>query len=56
MGRIMDQHVNMKFCFKLGKMATETHGMSVLVYGVEAMSKKCVFKWFKRWWKGRCRE
>ena len=38
----MEQHVNMKFCFKLGKTAMETHGMLMQVYGIEAVSKKCV--------------
>ncbi|GBN77398.1 Putative uncharacterized protein FLJ37770 [Araneus ventricosus] len=44
----MEQHVNIKFCFKLGKTATETHEMLVKVYDVDAVSKKCVFEWFKR--------
>jgi hypothetical protein len=37
----------MKFCFKLGKTATETHEMLVRVYG-DAVSQKMVYKWFKR--------
>ncbi|GBN87636.1 hypothetical protein AVEN_57199-1 [Araneus ventricosus] len=41
----MEQRVNIKFCFKLGKTATETHEMLVKV---DAVSKKCVFEWFKR--------
>ncbi|GBN64197.1 hypothetical protein AVEN_11778-1 [Araneus ventricosus] len=40
----MEQRVNIKFCFKLGKKATETHEMLVKV---DAVSKKCVFEWFK---------
>ncbi|GBM79959.1 Putative uncharacterized protein FLJ37770 [Araneus ventricosus] len=44
----MEQSVNIKFCFKLGRTATETHEMLVKVYGVDAVSKKCVFEWFKR--------
>ncbi|GBM57467.1 Putative uncharacterized protein FLJ37770 [Araneus ventricosus] len=43
----MEQRVNIKFCFKLGKTATETHELLVKVYGVEAVRKKCVFEWFK---------
>ncbi|GBM25230.1 Putative uncharacterized protein FLJ37770 [Araneus ventricosus] len=43
----MEQRVNIKFCFKLGKTATETHEMLVKVYGVDAVSKKCIFEWFK---------
>ncbi|GBM60827.1 Putative uncharacterized protein FLJ37770 [Araneus ventricosus] len=49
----MEQRVNIKFCFKLGKTATETHEMSVKVYGVDAVSKKCVFEWFKRFRDGK---
>ncbi|GBO07733.1 Putative uncharacterized protein FLJ37770 [Araneus ventricosus] len=44
----MEQRVNIKLCFKLGKKATETHEMLVKVYGEDAVSKKCVFEWFKR--------
>ncbi|PSN37465.1 hypothetical protein C0J52_26383 [Blattella germanica] len=44
---------NIKFCFKLNKLATEMHGMLVQVYDVEAMSKKCVFEWFKRFRDGK---
>ncbi|GBN04084.1 Putative uncharacterized protein FLJ37770 [Araneus ventricosus] len=49
----MDQRVNIKFCFKLDNTATETHEMLVEVYGVEAVSKKCVFEWFKRFRDGK---
>ncbi|GBM73368.1 Putative uncharacterized protein FLJ37770 [Araneus ventricosus] len=44
----MEQLVNIKFCFKLDKTATETYEMLVKVYGVDTVSKKCVFEWFKR--------
>ena len=43
----MEQRVNVKFCYTLGKTATETHGMLVQVYGTEAVSRKCVYDWFK---------
>ncbi|GBM84251.1 Putative uncharacterized protein FLJ37770 [Araneus ventricosus] len=49
----MEQRVNIKFCFKLGKTATETHEMLVKVYGVDAVSKKCVFEWFKSFRDGK---
>ncbi|GBM03791.1 Putative uncharacterized protein FLJ37770 [Araneus ventricosus] len=49
----MEQRVNIKFCFKLGKTATETHEMLVKVYGVDAVSKKCVSEWFKRFRDGK---
>ncbi|GBM33575.1 hypothetical protein AVEN_197324-1 [Araneus ventricosus] len=46
----MEQRVNIKFCFKLGRTATETHEMLVKV---DAVSKKCVFEWFKRFRVGK---
>ncbi|GBM79489.1 Putative uncharacterized protein FLJ37770 [Araneus ventricosus] len=49
----MEQRVNIKFCLKLGKPAAETHEMLVKVYGVDAVSKKCVFEWFKRFRDGK---
>ncbi|KAJ4444990.1 hypothetical protein ANN_06789 [Periplaneta americana] len=49
----MEQRVNIKFCYKLGKTATETHGMLVQVYGREVVSRKCVYEWFKRFREGK---
>lgn len=49
----MEQRINIKFCFKLGKTATETHDMLVKVYGQEAVSKKCVYEWFQRFTDGK---
>ncbi|GBM63584.1 Putative uncharacterized protein FLJ37770 [Araneus ventricosus] len=49
----MEKRVNIKFCFNLGQTAMETHEMLVKVYGVEAVSKKCVFEWFKRFRDGK---
>ncbi|GBM11175.1 Putative uncharacterized protein FLJ37770 [Araneus ventricosus] len=46
----MEQRVNIKFCFKLGRTATETHEILVKV---DAVSKKCVFEWFKRFRDGK---
>jgi hypothetical protein len=44
----IDQRMDMKFCFKLGKTATETHEMLVRVYGDAAMYRRTVYKWFER--------
>jgi len=49
----MEQRVNIKFCFKLGKTATDTHEMLVRVYGGEVVTKKCVYEWFKRFREGK---
>ncbi|GBN49183.1 Putative uncharacterized protein FLJ37770 [Araneus ventricosus] len=46
----MEQRANIKFCFKLGRTATETHEMLVKV---DAVSEKCVFEWFKRFRDGK---
>jgi transposase len=43
----MEQRVNIKFCYKLGKTAMEMHEMLVQVYRTEAVSRKCVYDWFK---------
>jgi hypothetical protein len=43
----IEQRTNMKFCFKLGKTATETHEMLVRVYADAAVSQKTVCKWFE---------
>lgn len=32
---------------QIGKTVKETHEMLVQVYGTEAMSRKCVYEWFK---------
>jgi transposase len=49
----MEQRVNIKFCYKLGKTATETHEMLVHVYRTEAVSRKSVYDWFKRFRDGK---
>lgn len=49
----MEQRANIKFCFKLGKSATDTFEMIQTVYGSEAMSRKNVFKWYARFRDGR---
>ena len=47
-----EQHINMKFCFKLQKSAKETHKMLELVYGDAAVTMKTVYKWFERFCNG----
>lgn len=49
----MEQRVNIKFCFKLGKSATETYEMLRKVYGNDVLSRTSVFEWFKRFKSGR---
>jgi hypothetical protein len=42
-----------KFCFKLGKTAVETHRTLCQSYGDEVLSKTITYKWYKRFqsWK-----
>jgi transposase len=47
-----EQRVNMKFCFKLGKSAAETHEMLVEVCGDAAVALKTVYKWSERFRSG----
>jgi hypothetical protein len=44
----IEQRTNMKFYFKLGKTAKESHEMLVRFYGDAAASRKTVHKWFER--------
>ena len=37
-----------KFCFKLGKNATETYGMLQTAFGASCMNRASVFEWHKR--------
>jgi len=48
-----EQGVNVKFCVKLGKPATETYHLLKKVYGDECLSRTQVFEWFKRFKEGR---
>ena len=47
-----ERHV-IKFCFKLGKNATETYGMLQTAFGASGMNQASVFEWHKRFKAGR---
>ena len=49
----IEQRINIKFCVKLGKTATETLKMLRDVYGDSSMSRTRVFEWHKRFVEGR---
>ena len=49
----VEQCVNVKFCVKLGKSATETYDLLKKVYGNEFLSRTQIFEWFKRFKEGR---
>ena len=42
-----------KFCFKLGKNATETYGMLQTAFQPSCMNQASVFEWHKRFKEGR---
>ena len=51
-GREEEQYA-IKFCFKLGKDATETYGILQTAFRPSCMNRASVFKWHKRLKEGR---
>jgi len=49
----VEQRVNVKFCVKLGKSATETYDLLTKVCGDECLSRTHVIEWLKRFEEGR---
>ena len=49
----LEQRYAIKFCFKLGKNATETYGMLQTAFWVSCMNRASVFEWYKRFKQGR---
>jgi [histone H3]-lysine36 N-dimethyltransferase SETMAR len=49
----VQQRVNVKFCLKLGKTATECHETLKTVYGSDCLSRTQIFEWYKRFKDGR---
>jgi transposase len=50
--RLLEQRINIKFCAKLGKSASETLKMLTKVYGADVTKKSSVFEWHKRFKEG----
>ena len=48
-----EQRIYIKFCFKIGKTATETYQLLQQAYGEDAMGRTQVFDWFRRFKEGR---
>ena len=44
----LEERYAIKFCFKLGKNATETYGMLQTALGPSCMNQVSVFEWHKR--------
>ena len=49
----LEERYAIKFCFKLGKNATETYGMPQTAFRPSCMNRASVFEWHKRFKKGR---
>ena len=49
----LEEQYAIKFCFKLGKNATETYGMLQTAFGPSCMNRASVFEWHKRFKVGR---
>ena len=49
----LEERYAIKFCFKLGKNATETYGMLQTAFGASCMNRASVFEWHKRFKGGR---
>ena len=49
----LEERYAIKFCFKLGKNATETYQMIQTAFGASCMNRALVFQWHKRFKEGR---
>ena len=49
----LEEWYAIKFCFKLGKNATEMYGMLQTAFGASCMNQASVFEWHKRFKEGR---
>ena len=50
---ILEERYAIKFCFKIGKNATETYGMLQTAFEPSCMNRASVFVWHKRSKEGR---
>ena len=48
----LEEQYAIKFCFKLGKNATDTYGMLETAFGASCMNRASVFEWNKRFKEG----
>ena len=48
-----EEQYAIKFCFKLGKHATEIYGMLQTAFGASCRNQASVFEWHKRFKEGR---
>ena len=50
-----EQGISIKFCFKIGKTATETYQLLQQAYSEDTLGRTQVFDWFRRFKDGRCK-
>jgi hypothetical protein len=48
----LEQRINIKFCMKSGKSASETVALLTVAYGEYTMKKSSVFEWHRRFKEG----
>ena len=49
----LEERYAVKFCFKLGKNATETYGILATTFRPSCMNQTSIFEWHKRFKEGR---
>ena len=49
----LEERYSIKLCFKLGKKATETHGILQSGFGQSCMNRASVFEWHRRFKEAR---
>ena len=49
----LEQRINIQFCVKIGKSASETLALLTVAYGEYAMKKSSVFEWHRRFKEGQ---
>jgi hypothetical protein len=49
----LEQRINIKFCVRVGKSASETSALLTVAYGEFAMKKSSGFEWYRQKRKGQ---
>ncbi|UYV64568.1 hypothetical protein LAZ67_3001198 [Cordylochernes scorpioides] len=52
MDRKIEQRICIKFCYRIGKLASETLDLLKLAFGNENVNKSTTFRWFSRFKNG----
>ena len=49
----LEQQINIKFCVRIGKSASETLALLTVAYGEYTMKKSSIFEWHRQFKEGR---